>query len=203
MLFSTYNTAFSQDVNTNNYFYGYLIPDALNQGVWDNAPVGQSFMVGTTGYLSQIGGIYAWQVLGGGNFKLTLYQGEGYQGTIIATQLFNAVSDVDFNINLNPLPQVQAGNKYTFKIESVPGTGSSMELYIQQSTYTDGDIYFGANGSYVYGDYDMSFATYVQVPSSATHLNFDGVDDYVDCGANSIFNISTNLTIEGWVYPTA
>jgi len=32
-------------------------------------------------------------------------------------------------------------------------------------------------------------------------LDFDGVDDYVDCGNNSSLNITGNITLEAWIYP--
>ena len=34
-------------------------------------------------------------------------------------------------------------------------------------------------------------------------LEFDGIDDYVDCGSNSILNITSSITICAWVYVKA
>ncbi len=34
-------------------------------------------------------------------------------------------------------------------------------------------------------------------------LKFDGVDDYVDCGNGPSLNITGDLTVSAWVYPTA
>ena len=34
-------------------------------------------------------------------------------------------------------------------------------------------------------------------------LSFDGVDDYVDCGNNTVFNILDNLTLEAWINPSS
>jgi hypothetical protein len=48
-------------------------------------------------------------------------------------------------------------------------------------TLTNGPTYSSANGG---------------------SIVFDGVDDYVDCGNNPIFNI-TNLTMSAWIYPTS
>lgn len=42
----------------------------------------------------------------------------------------------------------------------------------------------------------------VQVNANATHLNFDGINDYVAIPASSINNL-TQGTIEAWIYPTA
>jgi len=40
----------------------------------------------------------------------------------------------------------------------------------------------------------------VSVPARA--LNFDGLNDYVSVPHNNLFNISTGVTIETWIYPT-
>lgn len=42
----------------------------------------------------------------------------------------------------------------------------------------------------------------VMVVGSATHLNFDGVNDVVNCGNSSVFNATNAISIESWVYPT-
>jgi len=34
-------------------------------------------------------------------------------------------------------------------------------------------------------------------------LEFDGSDDYVDCGSDSSLDITDELTVEAWIYPTA
>lgn len=34
-------------------------------------------------------------------------------------------------------------------------------------------------------------------------LDFDGVDDYIDCGQDISLNASTNLTVSAWIYPRA
>ena len=38
---------------------------------------------------------------------------------------------------------------------------------------------------------------------NAGSIVFDGVNDYVDCGNPILLNISSSLTLESWVYPTA
>jgi large repetitive protein len=34
---------------------------------------------------------------------------------------------------------------------------------------------------------------------AATHLNFDGVNDYVNCGTNSMLNITSSISVEAWI----
>jgi hypothetical protein len=38
--------------------------------------------------------------------------------------------------------------------------------------------------------------------SNLGSLSFDGVDDRVNCGSNSTFNITPSLTINAWIFPT-
>jgi len=44
-----------------------------------------------------------------------------------------------------------------------------------------------------------SFATSFVDNTQSLGLNFDGTDDYINCGNNNILNITKSLTIETWV----
>ena len=37
--------------------------------------------------------------------------------------------------------------------------------------------------------------------SQANALDFDGIDDYVDCGINTSLNLMSSMTIELWIKP--
>ena len=39
------------------------------------------------------------------------------------------------------------------------------------------------------------------INSTSNGLDFDGVDDYVDCGVNANLNIVSSMTIELWIKP--
>jgi len=46
-------------------------------------------------------------------------------------------------------------------------------------------------------------AVWKRLPSGLWCLDFDGTDDYVNCGHNASLNITEEATIEMWIYPTA
>lgn len=48
----------------------------------------------------------------------------------------------------------------------------------------------------------VGFTSTLSAQQGAT-LNFDGIDDEVNCGTSTSFDLSGNFTIEAWIYPTA
>ncbi|AWM14120.1 hypothetical protein DI487_09845 [Flavobacterium sediminis] len=68
--------------------------------------------------------------------------------------------------------------------------------------FTGGTLYYGSGSSF--SSYDLWFKTYVSVPTPATHLNFDGVNDYVNLGTSisTALNGATALTFEAWINPS-
>lgn len=66
---------------------------------------------------------------------------------------------------------------------------------------------FSTPGTYkVNFDFDNGNLTVIkgiEVLQSATALNFDGQDDYINLGSNSAFKFTGSFTVEAWIYPTA
>ena len=54
--------------------------------------VGQSFLAGLTGPLSQVNVYFQNFSFTAGDFRLTIYSGDGYGGTVIGTQTFTLAS---------------------------------------------------------------------------------------------------------------
>ncbi|HIC30503.1 MAG TPA: T9SS type A sorting domain-containing protein [Flavobacteriaceae bacterium] len=181
-------------------------------------PQGQSFTAGVTGDLTQIslrlGDTGAFTP---GDFQLTIYNGNGYGGAVLNTTTLNISSTSsglteEYAIVLSSPVSITAGNMYTFDFR---GLGSaSVNFRANFANYGPGGYYFASGNTGLYNTYDIWFKTFVSPPSSpATHLNFDGIDDYVTL---THYERPETLTIEamiktssfgqeqiiGWAHPT-
>ena len=162
--------------------------------------VGQSFTAGLTGNLAKVN-IYNYSTSTTGDFRLTIYNGEGYGGSILGTQNFTiATAPVgEYEIPISTTINITAGNVYTFRLDGIT-TGDGVFLGPGGSTgpYANGILYYGSGSSF--SAYDLWFKTFVNVPSPATHLNFDGVNDNITLGTNicNTFSEGSAITIEYW-----
>ena len=68
--------------------------------------------------------------------------------------------------------------------------------YIPNATTSFNTINLSESGSFV------NDPTYISPPTSASCWDFDGTDDYINCGASTLSG-ETALSISAWVYPTA
>ena len=173
--------------------------------------VGQTFIAGITGQLSQINirAIdYSFNSFDftSGDFQLRVFSGSGYSGTVLNTTVFtvSSLSPVDVAqeivINLSSPIAVVAGQSYTIDLRGV--TGIMNNVSATGPTYTNGDIYFSDGDNSFAGSYDLWFKTFVNLPGN--HLNFDGVDDYVVANNITSLPVGTNpFTIEAWVKRSA
>ena len=66
--------------------------------------------------------------------------------------------------------------------------------YIPDATTSFNTINLNESGSFV------NDPTYISPPTSASCWDFDGTDDYINCGASTLSG-ETALTISSWVYP--
>jgi len=164
--------------------------------------IGQSFTPGLTGKLSKF--IYFNNLVSSNtyplNFKLKIYQGGGNTGTLLGEQSFTLTSTTpngEFEIVISNIINVTAGNLYTAYF--IPDDGTSVILFSSTAanSYSGGSLYNG-NSPFVSGD--LYFKTFVTVP--ATHLNFDGVDDYVQVPAG-INLANSSFTVEFMAKRTA
>lgn len=196
-------SGFGQTLDQSNTSYdsGQLI---LNP----NYPhLAQSFTNGLTGMLSSISvdiqdnPVYPTI---DGDFDLTIYSGEGISGAVLLTHTFSIADNFtgELVINFNPV-SVTSGTVNTFKIS--PSASSAGRLLVSMKSgnnYSGGILYNGNFGAST--DYDLWFKTFVTVPAPATHLNFDGTNDYVNLGTSlaASLNGSTSLTFEAWINPS-
>jgi hypothetical protein len=173
--------------------------------------VGQTFIAGITGQLSQINiraidySFYSFDFTSG-DFQLRVFSGSGYSGTVLNTTVFTVSSlspmDVaqEIVINLSSPIAVVAGQSYTIDLRGV--TGIMNNVSATGPTYTNGGIYFSDGDNSFAGSYDLWFKTFVNLPGN--HLNFDGVDDYVVANNITSLPVGTNpFTIEAWVKRSA
>lgn len=200
--FQLVSNAQTLDQSNTSYDAGQLI---LNP----NYPhLAQSFTNGLTGMLSRISvdiqqsPVYPTIA---GDFDLTIYEGEGVNGTVLLTHTFSVADNFfgELVVNFTPV-SVTSGTVNTFKISpSASSTGRLLVSMKGGNNYSGGILYNGNFGAST--DYDLWFKTYVSVPMPATHLNFDGVNDYVNLGTSisSAINNTSTLTLEAWINPSA
>ncbi|NJM79719.1 MAG: hypothetical protein HC854_09040 [Flavobacterium sp.] len=151
---------------------GFLVSPTQN--------VGQSFIAGLTGTLAQINVFYNYDVdyYVAGDFQLTIYEGEGYNGTILGTENFalnTSPADGEYVIPITSNIAILANSTYTIRLDGITGSG----LFFGSSsngagTYSNGILYI--NNSQPYIEYDLWFKSFI---TAASHLNFDGIKDYI------------------------
>ena len=188
-------------------------PSSTGGGIFSASPsqnVGQTFTAGVTGDLSQISlrlinsTAAPSTTFVAGDFQIRIFNGDGYSGTVLNTTVINIssvpTSYIEQTITLSTLVPVTAGNKYTIDFRGVTGT---VGIQGADPGYPD-NFYFSNGNTALAGSYDLWFKSFVIVPTPATHLNFDGVDDFVNCGTslNSVIAPLNTITVEAWVKPS-
>lgn len=163
--------------------------------------VGQSFLAGLSGPISQINVYFNNTSFTAGDFRLTIYNGDGYGGAVLGTQNFtmNAAPAVgEYVIPISSTINVTAGNMYTMRLDGITGSGNF--LAPSGDPYANGILYYG--GGSAFGSYDLWFKTFVTLPAQGTHLNFDGSDDYVSANLTTTNLPTSNYTHELWFRST-
>lgn len=161
----------------------------------------QSFTVGNSGQLSRIS-VNVDNVTNGPtlyvNCDLIIYNGEGFGGTVLGTYGFAVPDNVsgEFAINFAPIA-VTSNQIITFKIVANTTSLGRVTLLTTNDTYSGGVFYNDALQAIA--TRDLWFKTYV-TESAATHLNFGGTTDYVNCGNSPSLQITgTAITLEAYV----
>jgi hypothetical protein len=175
-----------------------------------SANVGQSFIAGITGDLSQInlrlinGTPTSSITFVAGDFQVRIFDGNGYSGTLLNTTVVN-ISSVSTSyqeqiITLSTLVPITQGNSYTIDFRGISGT---VGIHGPNPGYAGGGLYFSNGNNGLYDSYDLWFKTFVTLPTPATHLNFDGSNDLVNLGTTltSSFVGKTQATVEAWIRP--
>ncbi len=166
--------------------------------------VGQSFTAGMTGHLSQInirvGNWGAYFVAG--DFQLRIIDGNGYGGTVLNTTTFSittapATNNYDeLEIVLSSTVSITSGSMYTIDVKGVTGRVNIHGTGGGGPDYTDG-LFYSDESSFDF--YSLWFKTFVNLPTPATHLNFDGVNDYVTLTNENNFDFTNQMTVEFWM----
>ncbi|GEM_PF-2955216 len=182
-------------------------PASLGGGIFSASPtanVGQSFTAGITGNLSQINLLLIDQnsstatTFVAGDFQVKIFNGNGYGGTLLntTTVTITSVSTTyqEQIITLSSVVPVTQGNNYTIYFTGITGT---VGVLGPNAGYANGSLYYGGGSSF--DSYDLWFKTFVNVPTPATHLNFDGVDDNVRISGSLENYLTNNVTVELWV----
>lgn len=161
--------------------------------------LGQSFMAGLTGALSsvevEVNGTSPFYPTLSGDFILTVFQGDGYGGSVLGTATINVPVSFEGNLTI-PITSVNvtSGTIYTFKIAPAPSSSGRIMLNMSNNVYANGILYNGTFGPTT--NYDLKFKTYITSPPAASALDFDGANDYVYAG-----NIMpATYTKEAWFY---
>ena len=175
-------------------------------GASEGRLIGQSFVAGIKGTLSKFSYYYKYPDQGfnsGGvsDYQLLIYSGAGNSGTLLGTQSFSvtqATPTGELEIPITAPIELVAGNTYTIYVSNPTykygGSSSSVGVTYNGSSYAAGSLFLD-NSPW---SYDMWFKTYVtQAP--ATHLNFDGIDDYVELPSAIEPNLRNNVTVEFWM----
>lgn len=165
--------------------------------------IGQSFTAGITGNLSQVNvRLGDFSSFTAGNFQVRIFDGEGYGGTLLNTTVFTVSSLPSFDyseivVPLSSTPAVTAGNKYTIDLRGLTGAASGHGTGGGGGPYAAGLFY---SNEFPFSAYSLWFKTFVTTPTPATHLQFDGANDFVSVPNNSTLEFGTNnLTIEAMV----
>ncbi len=160
--------------------------------------VGQSFTAGVTGTLAKVY-VYNYNstTATSGDFRLTIYNGNGYGGAVLGTQDFSITSipDGEYEIPISTIINISSGSVYTMRLDGI-GAGYG-NFFGMNNGYANGVLYAASGSSFP--DYDLWFKTFVNVPTPATHLNFDGIDDIVRISGSLETFLYNNVTIEFWV----
>jgi hypothetical protein len=161
---------------------------------------GQSFVAGINGSLSKFS--YYYQIYNNPfeDFQLQIYSGAGNTGTLLGTQSFSTTSSTPqagpLEIPITTPIDVVAGNTYTIYVLNINGTGLNIG-YGTNNPYPSGNIYSGNN---IFGTgLDFWFQTFVTPVVASTHLNFEGVDDFVELPNTLDSSLANNVTVEFWM----
>lgn len=102
----------------------------------------------------------------------------------------------------------------TLNLSYLPNvTGTDTQTAVLSYTWIDGNIYTSSNNTATYTivgggvngcDSVVSLDLTILSPNGQNSLQFDGVNDYVDCGNDPSINlVGTSISLEAWIYPTA
>ncbi|MGB2088309.1 MAG: LamG-like jellyroll fold domain-containing protein, partial [Psychroflexus salarius] len=200
MLFIAF-TSFSQVLDQSN------APENIGGAIFSISStnsVGQSFTAGVTGNLSQIN-IRILNISGTftpGDLQLRVLSGDGYAGTVLNTTTIEVLTVGDqftyqeLVIPLSENVPVTAGSTYILDLQF---SGNVETLALTGDPYPRGILYTNNSAS---NSNDLWFKTFVTADPS-THLNFDGVDDYVELPDVAELSFSVNLTVEFWMKSNA
>ncbi len=201
--FISFGQVLDQSNLTTSSVGNFTIQQPTNQG-----KVGQSFVADVSGPLAQLK-VEINVPFAATTVDLSIYSGAGDSGALLGTLplTFSNSFIGEYTINTSSLNiNMVQGSSYTIVFKNAtPNTFSWM--YTSGNLYANGDSFLSTNASpfSVITGVDMVFKTFVipaTPPTLATHLNFDGVNDYVSLPNESAFDFSNVFTVEFWLKTT-
>jgi hypothetical protein len=102
--------------------------------------IGQSFTANTATALSAVS-FYATAANSSAELTMTLYSGDGYSGTVLATETLSGTSTGEIKFNLSSPVNLAANQKYTFKIETNTQYSHTISWNYQGNPYPGGDYW--------------------------------------------------------------
>jgi hypothetical protein len=111
-----------------------------------------------------------------------------------------ATSPVNYLQHATASPLTATGTNLLWYTTATGGTGSGTAP--TPSTATAGTTSYWVTSSNASGCQSIRTKIDVIVSPAAAHLKFDGVNDFVNCGARTAFDFATG-TVEAWVKPAA
>ena len=112
-------------------------------------------------------------------------------------------SPINYFVGETPSQLSASGTNLLWYTTSTGGTGSATAP--TPSTATTGNTSYWVSSTNANGCESERIEVIVTVSLPATHLNFDGVNDYVSLGTSisSAINNTNTLTLEAWINPSA
>ncbi|HYG52979.1 MAG TPA: hypothetical protein VD905_18890, partial [Flavobacteriales bacterium] len=123
-----------------------------------------------------------------GTFSLVIRDGNGYTGTVLATEYFTLTTTTpfgEFSIPITTSVNIVSGNQYTFIIDEFSGTGSAA-FHGTNDTYTGGILYQTIFGSteLSFPSYDMWFKTFISGPDTYSTIDISSCMSYTSPSGN-------------------
>jgi hypothetical protein len=163
--------------------------------------LGQNFTSGITGKLSTIA-LLLNSSTAGATYELKIFKGADFSGETIRTHNFSTSTNFSGELVINfPSVQVEAGLIYTFSIRRTNNANTISLRYSTSNPYSSGNVVRNTSQNINEQNTadDLYFKTFVVPSLPATHLNFDGSNDYILLSNEASFDFTYQMTVEFWM----
>ncbi|UQD56219.1 MBG domain-containing protein [Flavobacterium sp. K5-23] len=165
-----------------------LTSSSASGNVWSTGATTQSISVST-------GGTYTVAVTGE---RCTSVTSTGTNVIVNLTPAVPAVTTpITYNVGATATALTATGTGLLWYTEATGGTGTGTAPTL--NTATSGTTFYWVSQSTATCEGPRARID-VNILPNATHLNFDGVDDYVNCGNSPTLNLTGSVTVESMIY---